>query len=301
MRGMSRHKAMLRPLMNHFGVFILLALLAVGSTVFAADAVGPDEPVIEGERLSAWLEHYERSIPVPENGGAPKMRARAEAAVRKLGTNAIPWLLFELSAKEPTQGDELPTNFHSGEAIRRRWTAATAFGILGPSAKSVTTSVIPLLNDKQTSYTAATALGGLGVETIPVLIEALTNAHACARESAARVLGLFGPKAQSAIPALIRCAADKDDSVRAFATFSLGQIGREPAVVVPTLIANLQDTSHSARWNAACALGKFGDKAKIAIPALRQVLRGADADVREVATNALRQIDPEGAGKMGVK
>ena len=155
----------------------------------------------------------------------------------------------------------MPTNFHSWEAIERRWIAVTAFGILGPSAKSATTALIPLLDDKQTSYTAATALGGVGVDSIPVLIGALTNTHACARESAARVLGLFGPKAQSAIPARIRCAADKDDSVRAFATFSLGQVGREPAVVVPALIANLVvglsaatlQAARGTRCHSACA------------------------------------------------
>jgi hypothetical protein len=38
---------------------------------------------------------------------------------------------------------------------------------------------------------------GIGVESIPVLTKALTNSHACARESAARVLGLFGAKAQT--------------------------------------------------------------------------------------------------------
>jgi HEAT repeat protein len=229
------------------------------------------------------------------------MRARAEAAVRKVGTNAIPWLLVELSAKEATRGDELPTNFCSGAAIGRRWLAATAFEVLGSSAKDATPNLIPLLDDKQTSYTAATALGGIGVGSIPVLTQALTNTHSCARESAARVLGLFGAKAESAVPALIRCAADKDDSVRGFATFSLGQIGREPDVVLPVLIANLRDSDHSARWNAACALGKFGDKAKPAVPALLKVLHEDDPDVRVIATDALHQIDPEAAAKAGVK
>ena len=202
----------------------MLGLLAAVGTVIAADDIDPREPVVDGKKLGAWLDDYQRSIPKPEHDGDPQMQASAETAVRKAGTNAIPWLLVELSAKEATQGDDLPTNFTSGEAIGRRWHAAMAFEILGSSAKDATPHLIPLLDDKQTSYTAATALRGIGEASIPVLTEALTNPHACARESAARVLGLFGAKAQSAVSALIQCTRDKDDSVRSFAAFALKQI-----------------------------------------------------------------------------
>jgi HEAT repeat protein len=287
--------------MRNYRFLILLGLLALGSAGLAAEARAAREPVLDGKRLSAWLKDYEKSMPVPEYEGDPQMRTRAAEAVRRIGTNGIPWLLQELSAKETTGGDELPANYYSGEAIKRRWLAATAFGILGSAAEPATPMLIPLLDGKQTSYTAATALGGIGVKSIPVLIQALTNTHACARESAARVLGLFGARAEGAIPALIRCAADQVDSVRGFATFSLGQIGGEPDVVVPVLIANLRDSDHSARWNAACALGKFGGKAKRAVPALLKLLHEDDSDVRTIARDALHQIDPEAAAKAGVE
>ncbi len=152
------------------------------------------------------------------------------SAVRKIGTNAIPWLLQELSAKDATRGAELPTNFYSGKAIGRRWVAATGFEILGAAAKDATAKLIPLLDDKQTSYTAATALGGIGVDSIPVLVQALTNSHATARESAVRVLGLFGAKARSAVSAVIQCSKDSDESVRGFAAFALKQIDPVAAV-----------------------------------------------------------------------
>jgi hypothetical protein len=214
----------------HYRIVTLLGLLMLISTGFPADAQGPCEPSIDGKRLSVWLDQYQRSTPKPEYDGDPQMRVRAEEAVRSLGTNSIPWLLVELSAKEVTRGDELPTNFYSGEAIGRRWLAATAFDILGPVAKNATPKLIPLLDDKQTSYTAATALGGIGLESIPVLTQALTNSHATARESAVRVLGLFGSKAQSAVPAVIRCTKDQDGSVRGFAAFALKQIDSEAAM-----------------------------------------------------------------------
>jgi hypothetical protein len=287
--------------MKGYRIIIFLGLLILISAGFAAAPQGPREPVFDGKRLSVWLEAYQKTIPRPEYEGDPRMRARAEEAVRKVGTNAMPWLLQELSAKEATRRDELPTNFYSGKAIRRRWLAAAAFEILGPAARDAAPALIRLLDDKQTSYTAATALGGIGEESIPVLTRALSDTHACARESAARVLGLFGAKAQSAVPALVRCASDRDDSVRGFATFSLGQIGQAPEVVVPVLIVNLRDPCHSARWNAACALGKFRSQAKPAVPALLEVVREDHSDVRDIAKEALHQIDPKATTKAGVK
>jgi hypothetical protein len=204
----------------------LLIAISIGS---ADDTLLPSEPTVDGKRMSVWLEEYERSIPKPEYDGNPQIRARAEAAVRKIGTNAIPWLLQELSAKEPARGDGLPTNFYSGKAIGRRWLAATAFQILGSAAKDATPKLVPLLDDKQTSYTAATSLGGIGVESIPVLTQALTNSRATARESAVRVLGLFGQEAQSAVPAITVCTKDQDQAVRGFATFALKQIDPKAA------------------------------------------------------------------------
>src|ERR1035441_10607824 len=133
----------------HYRIVTLLGLLILISVGFAAAGQGPREPSIDGKRLSTWLDEYQKSIPRPEYDGDPQMRARAEGAVRKIGTNSIPWLLVELSAKDATPGDELLRYYPSGEGVGRRWLAATAFEILGPSARDATPRLIPLLGDKQ--------------------------------------------------------------------------------------------------------------------------------------------------------
>jgi len=212
----------------------LCGLLCAITAGIACRAQELREPSIEGKQLSVWLDAFQASIPKPEYEGNPQMRVQARDAVLKIGTNSIPWLLQELSAKEKTKGDELPANFTSGEAIKRRWRATAAFEILGSTAKDATPRLIRLLEDKQTSYTAAMALGGIGTESIPVLTRALTNVHTCARESSARVLGLFGAKAKIAVPALVQCTKDPDNSVRGFAAFALKQIDPEAAANVGT-------------------------------------------------------------------
>src|SRR6266567_6456797 len=193
----------------------VIAACAVATVVVRGFSAGRlPEPAHEGKPLSHWLREYDTGMPGLHKEGDTQRVARAGQAVRKIGTNCFPWLVQELSAKEATQGDALPTNFYSGEAIKRRWLAVSAFSILRPSVDRVTARLVELLDDKQTSYTAAMAIGSCGVDSISVLTQALDNKNACARESAARVLGLFETNAHSAIPALVRCAKDPDGSVR---------------------------------------------------------------------------------------
>jgi HEAT repeats len=237
----KRHLTLSGPVTNHGGpkffkvnmtncyILTFSLLLALVSAISAAELPSVREPVIGNKGLSVWLDEYLRSAPGPEYLGDPQMGARAQEAVRKIGTNALPWLLQELSAREATRADELPTNYYSGEAIKRRSLAASAFGILGNSAKAATPTLVRLLDDRQTSYDAAASLAGIGVESIPVLTQALTNKHAYARGSAARVLAFYGAKAQSAVPALTQCMSDQDDSVRKWSAFALKKINPKPA------------------------------------------------------------------------
>jgi HEAT repeat protein len=276
---------------KHHRPAALFVLVATAIVALAIEPVPPVEPLYKGKSLSAWLTDREKSLPGLHRKGDQQKVLLAEEAVREIGTNGLPWLLHELSAREKTRGDDLPTNFTSGEAINRRWRAMEAFSILGSSARSATPRLVELLDDKQTSYTAATALGGIGLESIPVLTKALNSPRDCARESAARVLGMFGTNAHMAIPAMIQCAKEKSGSVRGFATFSLGQINMESETVVPVLVSNLEDPS--TRINAVYALRNFGNRAKSAVPALLKAMKENDAKFKELAQEAVREINME--------
>jgi HEAT repeat protein len=80
--------------------------------------------------------------------------------------------------------------------------------------------------------------------------------------------------------------------------------------VVPALVRALEDDDPTVAYNAAVTLGLMGQKARAAIPALTQALR-SDRAVRPVPLvnrqvadgvgMALRQIDPAGAAKVGLK
>lgn len=76
-------------------------------------------------------------------------------------------------------------------------------------------------DDAAVRWRAEFALGRLGPEGVPALIDALRGPQ---RRGAAFVLGPMGPHARSALPALREAAADPDPSVRLWAVHAIGQI-----------------------------------------------------------------------------
>jgi hypothetical protein len=96
--------------------------------------------------------------------------------------------------------------------------------------------------------------------------------------------------------------------VRNNAVVALGHFGADAKIAVPTLVVPVltnavHDPSLSVRFSAIQSLGMFGQDAKLAVPALVEFLNTShdDTSVRELATNALKAIDPEAAAKAGVK
>ena len=69
-------------------------------------------------------------------------------------------------------------------------------------------------SDRDVVQSAATALGYLGPDTIPVLTEVLKGKDAALRANAARALGKMGSRGEAAIPALLHSLRDPDVEVR---------------------------------------------------------------------------------------
>jgi HEAT repeat protein len=83
---------------------------------------------------------------------------------------------------------------------------------------------------------------------------------------------------------------------------ALGEIHAGAETVVPILVESLTDYDISTRLSAAQALGSFGGEAKAAVPALIHLIGyEPDATVNKAARVALKAIDPEAAGKVGIE
>src|SRR5437870_5559609 len=73
----------------------ILLLLGVGAVTFVLTALmHPNEPVHQGQRLSKWLEELDRS-PYPSQGSE-----QATKAIETIGSNAVPYLVRMLEAKD---------------------------------------------------------------------------------------------------------------------------------------------------------------------------------------------------------
>jgi HEAT repeat protein len=253
---------------------VIAALLIVLLGGVAWWLLRPSEPSYQGKSLSAWLGDY-----LLPNAGA----SDADDAVRHIGTNAIPTLLRMLRAKDSplkTKSIKLlgrqnllkikitPANFKNFEA-------RLAFRALGESASNAVPELLQIYAEKISLDSQCQTIGALGD---------------------------IGPAAKSAIPTLLGALnATNEMFVRHYSVLALGKIHSEPELVVPELVKLLHGSDPVLRRYDAEALGEFGTNAKSAIPDLTIMLNDGYSHARYMATNALKQIDPEAAAKAGVK
>jgi HEAT repeat protein len=237
---------------------VLLFLGVFGLTAW--QIVRPTEPVYRGRRLNLWLERYRPDGDMPE----------VDEAVRSVGTNAIPFLLQNLQAKDSRLKPML-----------------TVLGL-----KYISARIHHMRAEKGFS-----ALGADASKAVPDIIEVYEqNPSASAREAAANALVAIGPAAEQAIPALIKSTASTNSDVRAFALYTLGRMAIESDLVDPVLIRGLHDPVRQVRYDAAFGLSSLsfmGGNAKPAVPALLDALQDTDLGVRCGAAQALGHIHTE--------
>jgi HEAT repeat protein len=123
---------------------------------------------------------------------------------------------------------------------------------------------------------------------VPRLIEKLKkDEQARNRRSAARDLGLLGPKAKKAVSTLIDALKDVESAVRDESEIALKKIG-EPAV--EELVEALKDKDEFVRLRLVNILGAIGPDAKSALPALEAALKDESSFVREGAEEAIYRV-----------
>ena len=127
-------------------ILLLLALAAVAMGLGLFWPRGPKEPVYKGKRLSQWLAD---TVTPPKRAGGlfpgttTQPREDASEAARALGTNALPWLMYEFNSQVPTNGPRVTFNRWAGKHPRltfrfhidplRVTRAARGLQMLGPA------------------------------------------------------------------------------------------------------------------------------------------------------------------------
>ncbi len=139
---------------------------------------------------------------------------------------------------------------------------------------------------------AARALGEIGPQALPALLEALEHKDSAVRYWAAVGLGDLGEAAKSAVPKLARALKDDSPSVRTQAAFALWKIERrEQALQV--LAEQLKHPSRAVRLRAVQTLGSIGPPAKPVLAAVEEATKDKDRYVQNAARQAVKDITGE--------
>ena len=242
------------------------------------------EPVYQGKSLSSWVDRVGQ---IERYNGAPE---DAVAAIRAIGSNAVPFLLEWM----PHPGAEKPVEgFPDWSDVEIAWWA------LGTKGEAAIPELARIINRPQHSmddYSVwtenAKAISYLGPEAIVPMLTAATNM--AGQHELWELLHNFqnlGTNGAPAIPALIHWANDADYWVRDGVVSALGGIGKRPDLAVTVLMNALQHDSNSmVRRDAAAALGTFANDSDAVLPELIKTLKDPDWEARGGALSGLGKI-----------
>jgi len=275
---------------------------------------GP-EPVYQGKTLSQWMAARKVTDSTdPRSSPTPELVSAIEA-VRQMGTNALPFLVDELRARDALIWKKIPYSVYvrfrfirrirstGGPGARERHMQAVFFlSAMGPLAKPALPEVAKCLDHPDTAEPALEVLNfyasndqmSPGPEVATALLNAMTNGNRRVRQLAANTVNLFRVDADLAVPALLRTLRDPAAEVRATSASALGYRARA-SVIVPALIGVLDDPDAYVRRNAVWRLGMFGSNAAPAVPKIVGCLSDTNVQIRTEATNAIKLIDPDAA------
>lgn len=284
-------------------VIIALAACVLVGVGVVAFWPGEKEPEYNGKKLSEWLETSRYMSPSP---GAD--------AVRKMGTNAVPWLVRWLNYNAPewkakfTRArffDYLPSPLSRliTRRERRSFEAYEGFRILRETAHPAIPELVKMIDNYpgESSRFAILSLGEIGGDAVMPLFQVATNkANAIRlREWAFEALsyGKF-PKVETddehmspLIPILVPCLFEPglEQPTMRF----IGRLGMTPDVALYISTNAVASPSPEVRVWAINWGARIATNTAQLIPELKKCLQDSDTKVRQEATNALEKIAPE--------
>jgi hypothetical protein len=269
-------------------------------------------PRYEGKPLSEWLQVAYEVHP------RSSQRAKAEEAIRSIGTNALPLLLKWTEAKDNRFRDKFEsfTERIVPRERARRWShflfgrradekfelAEKGFEILGEQATPATERLREMAQ-KGNKAKALLILARIGKSGAPTVLGALadaTNENNWAAFDGVAILQSSGVDCSSALPILLNCLAAKNRVVSRLAAEALVSFTNYPDIVIPGVLNNIQSIPDSEiRFWVTRNLGAFRERGRSAVPQLIALLNCTNADFctnndfRRAVLHSLRKISPE--------
>jgi HEAT repeat protein len=232
-------------------------------------------------------------------------RNAASAALKELGSKAVPDIVRMLHRKDPffrrqawSSAPKLPPEFRKGILSNVKPERAglvhiagmRAVAAIGPDAVPVLPELSRILQGKdlQETWEAAYALGAMGPEAVRVLTAALQSEYPAVIQASLAGLKQIGPAAGQAVPAVIEKLGHHDPAVRTWAVAALSGIG-QPAV--PQLLQIVEHGNGEVRRGAAQALTSILPSRRKFIPVLLEMLKDEEPTSRVQAIVSLTAIN----------
>ena len=273
----------------------------------------PKIPVYEGKTFYQWaieLQTAQRNYSDPDRW---KKVESASAAIRVMGTNALPFVMADLRA-QPTTKDRLVAWLAPRATflklkvpnVSERWVRGIrGMEVLGPLGKPYLPELITMVSNS-TGYSEA-ALMAVGPDALP----AFTNLLAVSTyPRTGNLIGAFAnavyadrikpEQAAVALPYLVKVFQSTDSHGRWYAASALGAVHQDPDLCVPLLISGLNDPTPSVRQSCVQSLGAFGEAASVHAEKLAEAFDRVDALTRRAICATLGNFRSAGVSSVPV-
>lgn len=276
------------PVRIAVGALLLIGLVSAG---ILTTRTGVREPELNGIPLGHYLDK--------QTYGELRTERDARDSIRDFGTNAVPYLVAILDARESRlraairdlMAHQSIVRFGTPPLFVRQRQAALACAELGPLAAGASASLTRLVEDPLLCRHALSALAMIGSQSFPVLTNALASTNREARAEAAGVLRYMTPR-HKPVDVLLRALTDPEPEVRSNAAGSLAYLHSDIERVMPALVHCLNDTNQSVRLGVVQSLGWLQADARPALPALCELrARSTDPADEIKISDAIRMIE----------
>jgi hypothetical protein len=290
-------------------IFVLAAcvFIAIGVVGFWP---GQREPECDGKTLSEWLKICGDNRAAINYSQSQSLES-ARVAIRRIGTNGLPWLVKWMSYDTPKWKSALlyskfyrwlPASIRNPmvRPILQAQRARVGFDILGTAASPAIPDLVRITDrcPGQSAIYAIQAIKGCDAqpEALSALIGIATNHSkpSVIRQIAMQAIaGLhYVEKYETwVVPAILPCL---DEEYMGHSTvIALGSFKISPDIGVPVMKTATGSNNADVRVWAVVSLGRYGKAASPAIPELLRALNDHDLRVQQEAADALKVVAPE--------
>jgi HEAT repeat protein len=257
----------------------------------------PRPPRYQGKALALWLQALPNNFtfqPLPPN--------EAEEALRHMGSNAVPYLIQMLRARDSAfvekvklQLDRFPAiNLAYHHAWQDRIDALKAVAVLGPVAKRAIPEISNILAQGLELNLSLIALDRIGPEAVPALLQTLTITNDKARLVALPILSSrFREQAAQIVPIFLVCLDDPDPDFREEVAKNLRWFGPAARPAIPKLLTMAGPGKEpSEHCEAVRTLGAVDPEGALRV--FLEELEGPDAKARAAAAESLGWLEHAG-------